>query len=143
MTSSQEWEKLAERMVTLNSTNYARWKYDVDVILQARGLVKIVVGEDKLPTKVKADADAAIKEKYIADYNAWITRDARAKEILTRSLDERHHDMIRSQTTAYGIFKTIKNVYEQKSASNVFMAQREFHETKWKRDTTALGFITK
>ena len=70
MATSSEWDKPPERMVILNSTNYARWKYDRDVILQARGLVKIVTGEEKLPAKVKVDADAARKEKYITDYNA-------------------------------------------------------------------------
>ena len=140
---SDEWMRVPERLTILTKDNYARWKYDITVVLQVRELVKMTNGEEKLPARPAEGAEPAVVEKYMKDYKAWIQRDARAKEILTRSLDGRHHDMIRNCTTAYGIAKTLMSMYEQKSSTNLFLVQREYHECHWTRDMTALEFIAK
>ena len=140
---SDEWMRAPDRLPILTKDNYPRWKYDINVILMARDLLKMSQGSEKLPSALAADADNATKEDYNKKYTEWVQRDAKAREILTRSLDSRHHDLIRSCTTAYGITKTLMSMHEQKSSQNLFLVQREYHECKWFATTTALEFISK
>ena len=153
------------KLPILTSTSYARWKYDLRIILEVRDLWNVATGAEKPPAvvqkehpvKAQGEEEAAFKarkaaaeEKYKQELEAyrlksqeWATKDARAREIIARSLDERHHEMIRSQLTAARMLKTFEVLYEQKSASNVFQATREFHELKWSSDSTPIAYIAR
>ena len=161
MTDPVKEKGLDFKLPILTATSYARWKFDIQIILEVRDVWKVACGRDKLPAAPKkpttaADGDeksetrkaAELKyQKDCADHKVivadWTAKDAKAREILSRSLDDRHHEMIRSAVTAVGMLSTLQQLYEQKSTSNVFMATREFHELKWSSDTTAMSFVAR
>lgn len=124
--------------------NYQRWKYDTTVMLQTRDLLRIASGDEKLPDPLstKDKKDGSKVKQYQDGVAAWTIKDARAREILVRSLDERHHDMIRSCATALGILKTLRTLYEQQSATNLYQVQSQYHDLQWTRDMNALEFIS-
>ena len=101
-------------------------------------------GAEGSETRKAAEVKYEIAVKtYKEQLSDWNLKDARAREILTRSMDDRHHEMIRSCVTAMGMFNTLQQVYEQKSASTVFIATREFHELRWTGDTSAITFVSR
>lgn len=121
--SEDSWSKIPDKLPLLTSETYARWAYDIKVILQVRDLLNITIGKENPPGALDPAATADQKKKYKDDCNAWIVKDAKAKEVLTRSLDSYHHDLIRSCGYARQIFETLRNVYEQKSGTTVLLAQ--------------------
>lgn len=161
MTDPVKEKGLDFKLPILTATSYARWKFDIQIILEVRDVWRVASGKDKLgnpPRKPTTGADGAegsdprkaAELKYqqeVVSYKAaladWVTRDAKAREIISQSVDDRHHEMIRSSATAFGMITTLQQLYEQKSSSNVFMATREFHEVKWTSDTTAMSFVAR
>lgn len=160
--------KIEFKLPLLTDTTFSRWKYDIKIILEARSLWTIVQGKEKPPnvpqkrvarvdtsdmSKDKAAhalqaAQAQLDNEYAAavveykkDLKEWNVKDARAREVLTRSMDERHHQMIRSCVTAAHMFKITETLYEQKTSSNIFLATREFHALKWTADMKAMSFV--
>ena len=51
--------------------------------------------------------------------------------------------MIRSISTAFGIYKAMQTLYEQKSASNISLATQQFHSLTWTADMDAMTFVAK
>ena len=127
----------------LTDKTYQRWKYDIAIVLTSRGLLKMANGDELPPDAPGDDATEAAKAAYKKRFDAWLTKDAKAKEVVIRSLDDKHHDMIRSCLTAYEILKTIKTLHEQKTASNLFEAQRQYHDLCWTTGTTALEYVSR
>ena len=140
MADENNWNKNL-KVPILTTENFARWKYDIMIILSNRGVWRIVSKEQKAPANIPDDATAAQVAAYNKSVGEWLTTDGKAKEILTRSLDERHHDMIRSCKYAFQIWEVIAALYEQKTGTSVLLAQKEFHDSKWTSDDTALGFF--
>src|SRR2546421_3855020 len=135
----------------LTSGSFARWKFEMMIILESRDLMNIVIGkepEPRVPTltklpKVSEDPTTRSKQKeyddimaenenlkqnYYQSLKSFNSKEAKAKELLSRSCDDSHHSMIRSCTKASEIWQTLCNLYEQKTTTNVFLAQRQFHE---------------
>lgn len=155
----------ADKLPVLTKSNFTRWKYELQIILTARGLNQIANGQDRGPTAPELHglphvmdvnnpgevaAHEAIRaqnkqliDQYAAAREVWVRRDAEAMQLLSRSLDDHHHLMIRGCTHARHIWAQIINLYEQRSNTNIFLAQREFHEMKWQASDSALSFIAK
>lgn len=137
---TDEW-KCPDKLPILTTESFSRWKYEIVIILKNRGLWKITNKEEKPPKALEEGATQQAITAYNKELEAWYAKDEKAKEILTRSLDERHHDMIRSCKYARKIWETIMTLYEQKTGTSVLLAQREFHEIKWTPTDTVLGFF--
>lgn len=164
-------EKVDFKLPLLTSaTSYPRWKYDMQIILEVRGVLAVATGEDRKPihpvmplnilvdysqcktqeerqlVKNAAQEEAENKheaavEKYEKDLTAWKKKDAKAREVIARSLDERHHQMIRSATTAVEMISLFEDMYERRSSQNVFAATQKYTEAKWSEGMTAMAFV--
>lgn len=140
MAAESEWAKIPEKLPTLTSDNYARWAFDIQIILKNWDLWKIVKKEEKHPAAPAAGADNAVKLQYQTDVAAYVKKDNKAQEIITRSLDAIHHDMIRSCKFSHNMWDTLNSVYEVTTDTSKLIAQREFHELKWKPDESVMSF---
>lgn len=143
MSNESEFAKIPEKLPLLTADSYARWRYDIEIILRVRGLWRMTQGEEKPPATPDQLADRAAKEQFNKEMHDWYLKDNKAKEILTRSLDSRHHDMIRACKYAQKIWSLIKTLYEQNTGTSVLQVQREFHAMKWKNDDTVMGFFAR
>lgn len=140
-TMADDWSKIPDKLPQLTTDTYARWCYDIKIILTNRDLMKITNNDEKPPKSPDDDANQQRVDDYNKKVKEWLAKDNKAKEILTRSIDSRHHDMIRSCKYAYQIWNTLKTVYENKSGSSVLLTQREFHEAKWTEKDNVLEFF--
>lgn len=151
------------KLPILTKSSFTRWKYEMSIIIAAKDLSQIVLGNDKgpIPPELPAVPDVldiqdvaqvaayeiarAQRKALIDDYqkllSAWTRRDAEAMQLLSRSLDDHHHLMIRGCGHSRHIWTALINLYEQKTSTNIFLAQRQLHECKWKSTHTALSFI--
>jgi hypothetical protein len=164
-------EKVDFKLPLLSSaTSYPRWKYDMKIILEVRGVLAVASGEDRKPLRpapptnirvdyskcktpedkqlVKEQAEQEAAERYAAqvenfekDLAIWKKKDAKAREVIARSLDERHHQMIRSATTALEMGSLFEDMYERKSSQNVFAATQKNTEVKWTDGMSAMAFV--
>lgn len=145
-TKSTGWDKLP----LLTKSSFTRWKYEMSIIITAKGLSDIVLGRDKgpempelpvlpqvmdihNPNEVAAYEAArqqrqALAEEYSRLHKAWIKRDAEGMQLLSRGLEDHHHLMIRGCEHARHIWTHLINLYQQKTATSVFLAQRQLHE---------------
>lgn len=140
MPGDDEWAKIPEKLPVLTSDNYSRWAFDIEIILKNRDLWKIVDGTEKYPAALAAGADADAKRARANEVSAYVKKDTKAQEIITRSLDAIHHDMIRSCRFSSDMWSTLSAVYQVTTESSKLIAQREFHELKWKPDETVMSF---
>ena len=143
MTTQDEWTKVPEKLTILTSETYARWRYDIEIILSVRGLWKITTGDEKAPDRPDnlAEVSADIRRIYYKDLDTWLLKDNKAKEILTRSLDSHHHDVIRACKYANKIWSTVKTLYESNTGTSVLLVTREFHDLIWRPDDSVMGFF--
>jgi hypothetical protein len=82
------------------------------------------------------------KAKYFAEKAAYVLRDAKAREVISYSLDDRHHSMIRDCMTSHAMMSTLVQLYEQKTETSLLYVQQEFHALRWRKGINALGFIS-
>ena len=142
-TMSDDWNRPPDRFTLLTSDSYARWKYDVEVVLLVRGLLNVTNGRDQMPERPPTTAPADEQQRYRNELKEWIMRDAKAREIIARSLDNRHHDMIRGCRYAIEMMDLFEHLYTQKSSTNVLFAMKEFHDCKWTKGDSVMSFYAK
>lgn len=92
----------------LTSTSFQRWRFDIASALEAQDLYDIVYGTEVRPQL--DGTDGAIKK--------WRMKDAKARNMLSMSLDEEHHTMIRSCSSAAEIWKTLVKYRESSTTTN-------------------------
>lgn len=109
---------------TLTVESYQRWKFDVQAALESTDLLGYVDGSLISPV-LKADNSNA------AAVTEWKKQDARARLVISSSLDEEHHAAIRGSASAAEMWNTIKTLREQSSQTNKYLAQQEFHQYKY------------
>lgn len=141
--TTEEFTKIPDKLPILASDNYARWKYDIEVVLRVRELWNVVSGRDAVPVNPGAGATAEAKAAFQKEANEWVTKDYKAKEVICRSLDSLHHDMIRSYKYSSQIWNCLKGVYEQNTGTSVLMIQREFYAIKWEPADKIMAYYTR
>lgn len=147
-------EKIDFKLPLLTAGTFPRWKYDMKIVLQVRGLWEIATGTELPPDRPmkgranKKEEEAAVEqeykeklEKWSEETGKWMKKDAKAREVITRSLDECHHQMIRSADRAFEMMALFTRMYEHASSHNVFAASQRFTECKWKEGTSIMVFI--
>ncbi|KFD51378.1 hypothetical protein M514_07783 [Trichuris suis] len=106
--------ELERSLTQLNTENYPRWKFEIEAILEAKDCLDVVNGETPSPTA----GDGKI--------GAWRKRDALARSIISRSLDDFHHAFIRSCRTSREMMDSIICIKEQATASNKLLVSSQF-----------------
>ncbi|XP_003370723.1 putative MSP domain protein [Trichinella spiralis] len=92
---------------TLNGENYSRWKFEIEAVLDARDCLDVVSGETICPPKDESEI------------KAWKKRDALARSIISRLLDDFHHAFIRSCKTSKEMMNCIVRIKEQATSLQI------------------------
>ncbi|KRX69537.1 Retrovirus-related Pol polyprotein from transposon TNT 1-94, partial [Trichinella sp. T6] len=116
-------------LIQLNGENYSRWKFEIEAVLEARDCLDVVSGETSCPQKDESEI------------KAWKKRDALARSIISRSLDDFHHAFIRSCKTSKDMMNCIVRIKEQATLSSKLLVSSEFHAYTWKPGMNVASFI--
>ncbi|KRX34320.1 Copia protein, partial [Trichinella murrelli] len=116
-------------LIQLNGENYSRWKFEIEAVLEARDCLDVVSGETICPQKDESEI------------KAWKKRDALARSIILRSLDDFHHAFIRSCKTSKEMMNCIVRIKERATVSSKLLVSSEFHAYTWKPGMNVASFI--
>ncbi|KRZ00412.1 Retrovirus-related Pol polyprotein from transposon TNT 1-94 [Trichinella zimbabwensis] len=116
-------------LIQLNGENYSRWKFEIEAVLEARDCLDVVSGETICPQKDESEI------------KAWKRRDALARSIISRSLDDFHHAFIHSCKTSKEMMNCIVRIKEQATVSSKLLVSSEFHAYTWKPGMNVASFI--
>lgn len=118
-------------MLQLNGANYQRWKYEILATLEFKGVLDVVNGTEAKPAATDA---AGLKD--------WKKKDAQARSIISKSLDDTHHSYIRDCPSSKEIWDKIKSMKEASSISGQLFANQAFHAFKWEPGMSVGSFIS-
>ena len=114
----------------LTEHSFSRWKGQVRNVLEAEELLAIVDGMEAMP----AEGDAVNRK-------LWKKRDAKARAILSTSLDDLHDSFVRGCASSKAIMDKLVTMYERKSAGRKYTAWQELFDIKWEVDMPAAAFL--
>ena len=110
---------------------YLPWSYFMEIYLKSKGLWKITSGIEKKPpaslplppmTMTTTQSTGTVTPR-VADnseaVDAWEMKDAEAQTKILAYLDESLYSRFRSQTTAYLLWKAIREAFEEASSQNI------------------------
>lgn len=121
-----------KHLLQLNGTNYQRWRFEIEAVLESREVMDVVLGNDKKPT------DPNKKD----ELKTWRKQDAVARTLLSKSMDDEHHAFIRSCKSAAEIWSTITNLKEQATESTKLLVSQEFHGYRWEPGMSVSSFLS-
>ena len=124
-------EKIEARLSMLSSTNYQRWKFDLSALLESKGLIDYVNGVSVKPENNEND-----------ELSTWRMNDAKAKSLISITLDDEHHGLIRSCVTSKEMWDTIVNHREQSTSTNKLLCHQLFYEHKLKRGDSVSNYLS-
>ena len=87
-------ERVDQSLPKLTANTYQRWKYDMVAVLEPKGLLEYVVGSAVKPELTPGNADTVRK---------WTMDDVRARSLISITLDDEHHILIRSCSSSKDI----------------------------------------
>ncbi|KRX72277.1 Retrovirus-related Pol polyprotein from transposon TNT 1-94 [Trichinella sp. T6] len=116
-------------LIQLKGANYSRWKFEIEAVLEARDCLDVVSGETTCPQKDESEIKARKK------------RDALARSIISRSLDDFHHAFIRLCKSSKEMMNCIVRIKERATVSNKLLVSSEFHAYSWKPGMNVASFI--
>ena len=117
------------QVLQLTASNYQRWKFEVSAILGSKQVLDVTLGVDPMPT------DQSM-------LSAWKKKDWTAMAIISRALDDEHHNFIRACSSAKEMWTTIVALKEQATQSTKLLAQQEFHSFTWEPGMTVSAFLS-
>ena len=127
--SASKQEDMDEKyVIQLSSTNYQRWKYEIQAILESRDVMDIADGTVEKPTDP-------------SKLKAWKKGDATARMVLSRSLDEEHHSFIRACKTSAEIWTTLVTIKERTTSSTKLIASQDFAAYRFDPGMTVGSFL--
>ncbi|KRY43745.1 hypothetical protein T03_13948, partial [Trichinella britovi] len=103
--------------------------FEIEAFLEARDCLDVVSGETICPPKDESEI------------KAWKKRDALARSIISRSLDDFHHAFIRSCKTSKEMMNCIVKIKEQVTVSSKLLVLSDFHAYTWKPGMNIASFI--
>lgn len=118
----------------LTDQTFARWKGQIRNVLEADDLLTIVDGVEAMPASASNGGE---------DRKKWKKRDAKARAILSTSLDDLHDSFCRGEGTSKGMYDKLVSMYEVKSAGRKYTAWQELFDLKWGEDMPAGSFLAK
>ena len=96
--------------------NFPFWKWRMEILLDDKGLLKIVNGEEVAPKK--------------EDTKAYNKREKKAYALIGLNLGDRQAEEIRHTKTAKEAWDTLMKLNESSTMANVLRLKREFLTTK-------------
>jgi len=121
-------------VLVLKGDNYHRWKFELEASLDAKDCLDIVNGtEKKTVLNLTGSNKDAVRD--------WERRDAKARHLISKSLDDEHHTYVRGCTSSMAMMEAIKSVMEQQSETHVIMATEEWHAYQWTAGQNVTTFL--
>lgn len=115
-------------VIKLNDHNYIRWKHEVTAILQAKELWGIVSGAEELMGDDLID-------------RPFRKKDAEARTVLYRTLDDHHFNLVIGCVTAQEVWSTIKGMKEVANDTVKLYAHQKFQQLKFEDDMSIAGYL--
>lgn len=106
----------------------------MECLLTSKEVMDVVDGTENRPT----EETGVVGE----DVKSWKKKDALAMMLISRSLDNQHHAYVRSCKTSNEMWKTILNLKEQMTSTNILIATQEYHSYSWKAHHDVASFIS-
>lgn len=126
-------EEISMRGVTkFDGQNFQIWKFQVNSILTAYGILDIVNGTRARP----ADTSEALLK-------TWIKENAKAMFILSTSMEPKQMESLITCTTAREMWIKLSSIHEQKSATNALILTQRFHEYKMNSTDSVVQHVAK
>lgn len=107
----------------LTNSNWNVWKFQVKVVLMAKGLYEITCGKETAPVE---DQDKIIK---------WKLKDAKAQEALVIRMEDEIISHIMQCETAKEMWQKLENIYERKSEVSAHLLNEQFYNLKFQNET--------
>lgn len=120
---------------TLTKENYQRWKFDIRAALESIEVFEIVDGSSVCPVLLADNSNANA-------VSVWKKSDARARLIISSSLDADHHAAIRACLTSKQMWDTIVSLREQNTETNKYLANQEFHQYCFDSSMTVSSYFS-
>ncbi|KRY16106.1 Retrovirus-related Pol polyprotein from transposon TNT 1-94 [Trichinella patagoniensis] len=95
----------------------------------------------KQGTVLMLSAERQFVHQKMREIKAWKKRDALARSIISRSLDDFHYAFIRSCKTSKEMMNCIVKIKEQATVSSKLLVSSEFHAYTWKPGMNVASFI--
>ena len=116
----------------LTEHSFSRWKGQVRNVLEADELFGIVDGSEVMPAAAQIEAR-----------KAWKKKDAKARAILSSSLDDLHDSFVRGCGTSKDMMDKLVQMYERTSAGRKYTAWQELFDMTWDEDVPAASFLAR
>ena len=126
-------------VVVLNRDNYARWRVELETALRGKGLWQYVTG-DVAVVAVPAPGAGAQSEK---DYWSWDRKDAIARALIIRTLDDVTFSHVADCTSSKGIFDRIAELRDPKSVYVLMSSTESFFGETWKQVDDVSSFMAR
>lgn len=118
-------------IVTLNDSNYQRWKLQVTLLFKATEVWDIVSGATPRPDLTKVN-----------ECKAWDQRDIEAQAIIVPLIDEKQTSHIEECTTSSEIWEKLKNINSDSSVLNKQHTLTKFYNYKTTTSQSAVDAYT-
>lgn len=120
---------------TLTGLNFQRWKFQMTNILEAEGVLDIVMGVElkpALPLITASEYGVALEDQI-----KWKKQDARARAIISCSLDDINDGYIRGCKNSHEIWQVIIGIHEKKTVASKSKACQDFFSYVWHENVSS------
>lgn len=122
-------------MTLLTSNNYQQWKYNITAVLQSKGVLDIVTGEEACPE----DSSDQNQKNLVKN---WKKQDALARFLIALSLDIEHHAYMRDCNTYKKVWDTLVNMQENKTTSSRLAIFPDWYSYTWQPGDNVSFFLS-
>lgn len=138
MSESHEYQLLDMRAVDKlkGKSNYELWKFQVQILLEEKGALKIATGEDPKPAATDRPDDTKSQE-------AWTKKDVIGKRIIFTTLEKTIMPSIMSCNSSAEMWVRLKNLYGRNQEEQKQELIREFFSIKFERGTPMTQHVSK
>ena len=112
----------------LNSSSYVRWRFEIQAHLEANDVFDVADGSREQPT------DATLAD--------WKKKDALARSLLSKSLDDAHFNLVVACKSSADMWKTLVGHYDEVSNTTKLAALEAYNDYHWKDDMTVTSYIS-
>lgn len=116
-----------------NGENFGMWKFKMEMILAEKDLWDVADGSEEPPSE---DADLKTKK-------AFERKEKKAFALIVTNLADQQIAHIRHCKTPAQAWKTLCNIHETKSLSNILFLRRRFFTTKMQEEDDLLDHVNK
>ena len=112
----------------VGSENWSSWKFQVQILLNARNALEVTTGDDRDPGAPAADLAGAAQIAHEKKRANFKKANKIAKEIIATTVEKKPLQLLLTCDNAKAIWDKLLGVYEQKSETSVSMVQTQFYQ---------------